>query len=229
MPCDPGVARGCRRRRRPPAGSPGAARVGEELVHVEAGDLSRDAAHEVVGHPSAVLAALVAVERLLEVPELVLLGRGEKEAVRLHGVVPDEREPTELDLHLPGPDVLVHQAWGRTPRCTDDTPGTAGRRTRSSAPARRGSRAPPRCCGIPPRSTTGVAVGGGESELLLEITATAMRAAAAAIAMPKATTTGPSRRAIRRAGFIAAISRDSVPAGRLLAAFGAGYTGPYTP
>ena len=67
-------------------------------------------------------------------------------------------------------------------------------------------------CGIPPRSTTGVAVGGGVSEPRFEISATAMRAAAAAIAMPKATAIARREGRFVELGFIAAMSRESVPA-----------------
>ncbi len=81
--------------------------IGEQLVDVETVDLRRQLADQVVRHPSLVLAALVAVQRLLEVPELVLLARRQQEPVRLDGVFPDERETSELRLDLPWTDVLV--------------------------------------------------------------------------------------------------------------------------
>ena len=49
-----------------------ALRIHEQLVDVEPRDLGGDLADQVVGDPARVLGALVAVERLLQVPEPVL-------------------------------------------------------------------------------------------------------------------------------------------------------------
>src|SRR4029078_4126707 len=86
-----------------------AGRVREELVRVETRDLTCEPAKEVICHPAAVLASLVAVHGLGEIPELVLLGCGQQEAVCLHGVLPDEREAPELRLALPGASGCVYE------------------------------------------------------------------------------------------------------------------------
>ena len=64
--------------------------VSEELVDVQAGDLGGELADQVVGHPAAVLGALVSIERLGEIPELVLVGGGEEEA-------PSDEEAAEVE------------------------------------------------------------------------------------------------------------------------------------
>ena len=64
---------------------------------------------QLVGDPSASLDALVSVQRFLEVPEPVLQGGCEKEAIGLDRVLPDEREAAELGVDPARTYVLVYE------------------------------------------------------------------------------------------------------------------------
>jgi hypothetical protein len=90
------------------AASVAALGVREELVHVETWDLLGALANEVVRHPAVVLAALVPVERFLELPESILQAGREDESQCLHRVRAEEGEAAVLGRNLARLHVLVH-------------------------------------------------------------------------------------------------------------------------
>src|SRR5262245_52494098 len=98
--------RGLGRRRVDLARDLAARRVLLQLSPVQA-VLVREPLEEVVGDPARVLVALVRVESRDVRPELALVAGGEGVPERLLGVLAEEREPGEAEIHLPGPDVLV--------------------------------------------------------------------------------------------------------------------------
>ena len=78
-----------------------------QLRAVQAGHGAADRADQVVADPSGVLRTLVPVEEVEDVPEAVLQSRGDHRAQAGHGIGADERHSAELELDLPGTDVLA--------------------------------------------------------------------------------------------------------------------------
>jgi hypothetical protein len=69
----------------------------EETLGVEARNAGGDGRHELIGDPAGILGALVLVEPMDDVPEVVVLPGGDRGAERLVRVGADEREAAGAD------------------------------------------------------------------------------------------------------------------------------------